>query len=186
MTPMDLNKPDPEAERRRIIKGRNNALGLLLLERLGVQLTLQVRDLLLIMGPFERHFIEARLGDHDLRRCRGLPCRRLRGGGLLPTIRILGELLCIGGRARRRGSRWGSFLFRFRPQLCQFIGEEVGLRRCLHRRRNGRRRCSGDNLGLQCLCLAHFRLNLLHVSRCSRERPLRWAAPAALSLAAAD
>ncbi|MFO1255859.1 MAG: hypothetical protein U1E37_09360 [Sphingomonadaceae bacterium] len=28
---MDLNKPDPEAERRRIIKGRNNALGLLLL-----------------------------------------------------------------------------------------------------------------------------------------------------------
>jgi hypothetical protein len=30
MTPMDLNKPDPEAERKRIIKGRNNALGLLL------------------------------------------------------------------------------------------------------------------------------------------------------------
>ena len=30
MTSMDLNKPDPEAERKRIIKGRNNALALLL------------------------------------------------------------------------------------------------------------------------------------------------------------
>jgi len=30
MTSMDLNKPDPEAERKRIIKGRNNALSLLL------------------------------------------------------------------------------------------------------------------------------------------------------------
>lgn len=27
---MDLNKPDPEAERQRIIKGRNRALALLL------------------------------------------------------------------------------------------------------------------------------------------------------------
>ena len=30
MIPMDLNKPDPEAERKRIIKGRNTALALLL------------------------------------------------------------------------------------------------------------------------------------------------------------
>lgn len=31
MRPMDQLPPDPEAERQRIIKGRNNALGLLLL-----------------------------------------------------------------------------------------------------------------------------------------------------------
>ena len=30
MNLMDLDKPDPEAERKRIIKGRNNALALLL------------------------------------------------------------------------------------------------------------------------------------------------------------
>jgi len=30
MTPMDQLPPDPEAERKRIIKGRNNALALLL------------------------------------------------------------------------------------------------------------------------------------------------------------